>query len=104
MTQTSSTEAGLTIDEQAWQEIELPPTDLPYDDGEPMESPWHFKNAALIVASYVAALRRRGPLPAAARMRTIPYRGAADCDAARLTTGKRGRRSPSKPAGGRRVP
>ncbi|MCZ7568597.1 MAG: Uma2 family endonuclease [Ardenticatenaceae bacterium] len=45
----------LTIDEKPWPEIELPPTDLPYDDGEPMESPWHFGNAALLVAGYVAA-------------------------------------------------
>src|SRR5262249_17671389 len=43
------------IDEQQWQEIGLPPTDLPYDDGEPMESPWHYKSATLLMASYVAA-------------------------------------------------
>jgi Uma2 family endonuclease len=33
----------------------LPPTDLPYDDGEPMESPWHFKSAALLVDSIIAS-------------------------------------------------
>jgi Uma2 family endonuclease len=32
----------------------LPPTDLPYDDGEPMESPWHASNGPLLKASYVA--------------------------------------------------
>lgn len=49
---------GLTIDDLPWPEIELPPTDLPYDDGDKMESSWHFKQAALLVAAYTAV---RGP-------------------------------------------
>ncbi len=55
MTETPVLEPGLTIDELPWPEIDLPPTELPYDDGDKMESPWHFGNAALLVANYVAA-------------------------------------------------
>lgn len=47
--------AGSTFQDAPWPDVELPPTDLPYDDGDPMESPWHFGNAALLVTSYVAA-------------------------------------------------
>ena len=61
MTETATIEApttaGLTIDEMPWQDVELPPTDLPYDDGDKMESPWHYGNATILVASYVAANR-----------------------------------------------
>lgn len=46
---------GLTIDEKEWPEVELPPADLPYDDGNKMESPWHFGNATLLIDNYVAA-------------------------------------------------
>ncbi len=37
-------------------EIELPPTqdDLPYDDGEPVESPWHAGSGPLLKACYTA--------------------------------------------------
>ena len=38
-----------------WPEVEPPPTDLPSDDGDKTESPWHALGALLIVASYVAA-------------------------------------------------
>jgi Uma2 family endonuclease len=55
MTQTTSPPTGLSIDEQPWPEIELPPIDLPYDDGEPMESPWRAASGPLLKASYVAA-------------------------------------------------
>lgn len=41
--------------EQPWPTIELPPANLPYDDGKPMGSLWHFGNAALLLANYVAA-------------------------------------------------
>jgi len=55
MTQTTPTEAGLTIDEMPWPEfIGSLPTDLPYDDGEPMASPWHAGSGPLLKASYVA--------------------------------------------------
>ncbi len=45
-----------TVNDQPWPEIELPPTqdELPYDDGDKMESPWHADNATLIKASYIA--------------------------------------------------
>jgi Uma2 family endonuclease len=47
---------GLTLDEMPWKDPEVwPPTDLPYDDGDKMESPWHFGNSALLIANYVAA-------------------------------------------------
>jgi len=47
---------GMSIADMPWKDPEvLPPTDLPYSDGEPMESPWHVDNAALLKASYVAA-------------------------------------------------
>ncbi len=32
-----------------------PPSDLPYDDGERMESPWHAQSAMILKAAYVAA-------------------------------------------------
>lgn len=38
-----------------WPEIELPPTDLPYDDGDKLESPWHAHNPMLLEAGYLAA-------------------------------------------------
>lgn len=38
-----------------WPMPVLPPTDLPYDDGERMESPWHNGSATMLVAGYVAA-------------------------------------------------
>ncbi|NJN66558.1 MAG: hypothetical protein HC884_07510 [Chloroflexaceae bacterium] len=47
--------AGLTLDEMEWQDIELPPTDLPDGDGDKMESPWHVGTISLVVSSYVAA-------------------------------------------------
>jgi len=55
MTQTKPADAGLSIDEMPWPEFVVPPpTDLPYDDGEPMESPWHAASGPLLKASYVA--------------------------------------------------
>jgi hypothetical protein len=33
----------------------LPPTDLPYDDGEKMESPWHAHSLSIIAASTIAS-------------------------------------------------
>lgn len=51
----SGPQPGATIEEIPWQEVELPPGDLPYDDAEPMESPWHFGNAVLLFASYASA-------------------------------------------------
>jgi Uma2 family endonuclease len=57
MTQpTEAQSTTLTIEDQPWpDDIPMPPTNLPYDDGEPMESPWHYKASSLIMASYVAA-------------------------------------------------
>ncbi len=57
MSQTISDSPHPTIDSDVWPEIELPPTadQLPYDDGEPMESPWHSDNARLLRAGYIAA-------------------------------------------------
>jgi Uma2 family endonuclease len=46
---------GLTLDEMEWQDIELPPTNLPDGDGDKMESPWHVGSISLVVSSYVAA-------------------------------------------------
>jgi len=55
MTQTKPAHTDLSIDEMPWPEfIDPPPTDLPYDDGEPMESPWHAARGPLLKASYVA--------------------------------------------------
>lgn len=63
MSQTTDTEqllhermAKLGIDELPPGLESLPPTqdELPYDDGEPMESPWHASNGSLLKASYVA--------------------------------------------------
>ncbi|NJN68838.1 MAG: Uma2 family endonuclease [Chloroflexaceae bacterium] len=54
-TATCLVEQGLTIDEKPWEDIELPPTDLPFDDGDKMESPWHYRNSVMLVASTVAA-------------------------------------------------
>lgn len=42
-------------DNLSMHQIELPPNDLPYDDGAPMESPWHRESATLLKASYIAA-------------------------------------------------
>lgn len=33
----------------------LPPTDLPYDDGEKMETPWHAQSLSILTASIVAS-------------------------------------------------
>jgi Uma2 family endonuclease len=56
MTQSPEIAASPTIDELPWPDIiELPPTDLPYDDGEPMESSWHASSGPLLKACYVAA-------------------------------------------------
>jgi hypothetical protein len=43
------------IYQQPWRDPDtMPPTDLPYDDGDKMESPWHHGTATLILASYAA--------------------------------------------------
>jgi len=55
MTKGPSIPYGPSIADLPLPDIELPPTDLPYDDGEPMESPWHFGNSALLIAGYIAA-------------------------------------------------
>jgi Uma2 family endonuclease len=55
MTQKPLAYTGMSIDDMPLPEIPVPPTDLPYDDGEPMESPWHFRSAALLLAGYGAA-------------------------------------------------
>jgi Uma2 family endonuclease len=56
MTHTPTPSGGLSIEELPWPgDVEPPPTDLPYDDGEPMESPWHAASGPLLKASYVAA-------------------------------------------------
>ncbi|MCU0494246.1 MAG: Uma2 family endonuclease [Chloroflexaceae bacterium] len=46
----------LNISEMPWVDPPtLPPSDLPYDDGEPMESPWHVGSGPLLKAGYVTA-------------------------------------------------
>ncbi len=45
----------LSIDEMDWPEIELPPTDLPYDDGDKMETSWHADTQYVLKASIIAA-------------------------------------------------
>ena len=46
----------LTIDEMPWVDpATLPPSDLPSEDGEPMESPWHWGSGPLLKAAYIAA-------------------------------------------------
>lgn len=60
MTEQMLLEANVTLDDEVWGEIDLPPTDLPYDDGDKMESPWHVGNAFLIKASY-AVVRGSSP-------------------------------------------
>jgi Uma2 family endonuclease len=45
----------LSLDEREWEEIEPPPTNLPDDDGEPLESPWHVYNNSLLTAAYTAS-------------------------------------------------
>jgi Uma2 family endonuclease len=59
-TEVSSEMAALlavpSIDEMDWVDpATLPPSDLPYDDGEPMESPWHVGSGPLLKAGYIAA-------------------------------------------------
>lgn len=55
MTQAAPT-TEQAIDEQPWPEhVHPPPVDLPYDDGEPLESSWHVGNGPLLKASYIAA-------------------------------------------------
>jgi Uma2 family endonuclease len=44
----------LSIDEMDWPEIELPPTDLPYDDGDKMETSWHADAQYVLKASVIA--------------------------------------------------
>lgn len=55
MTNAAAVPTPQLIDGVEWPEIELPPTDLPYDDGDKMESPWHFKSATLLMAGCIAA-------------------------------------------------
>jgi hypothetical protein len=43
------------IYQQPWRDPDtMPPTDLPYDDGDKMESPWHHGTATLLLANYAA--------------------------------------------------
>jgi Uma2 family endonuclease len=45
----------LSIDQQPWRDPDTwPPTDLLYDDGDKMESPWHHGAAVLILSNYAA--------------------------------------------------
>lgn len=45
-----------TITDMPWVDpLTLPPSDLPYDDGARMESPWHASSGPLLKACYVAA-------------------------------------------------
>jgi hypothetical protein len=45
-----------SIHEMPWVDpTTLPPSDLPYDDGEPIESPWHVGSGPLLKAGYMAA-------------------------------------------------
>jgi Uma2 family endonuclease len=56
MTQSTEISTAPAVEEQPWPEdVNPPPTDLPYDDGEPMESPWHASSGPLLKASYAAA-------------------------------------------------
>ncbi len=48
-------EAEAELAEQARPDVVLPPTDLPYDDGDKMESAWHYRNSVLLVDSCIAA-------------------------------------------------
>ncbi len=52
--------AERTRSEQEWQDLALLPTELPYSDGEPMESSWHVDNSSLFKASYIAAAAQQG--------------------------------------------
>lgn len=53
MTQTLPVPSELSLNDQEWRDPDvMPPTDLLYDDGDKMESPWHAKGATLILASY----------------------------------------------------
>lgn len=54
-TATSTQEPVLTLDEMPWQDIPLPPTDLPDSDGDKMESPWHVNNMVLLKATIQAS-------------------------------------------------
>jgi Uma2 family endonuclease len=52
--------AERTRSEQEWQDLARLPTELPYSDGEPMESSWHVDNSSLFKASYIAAAAQQG--------------------------------------------
>jgi Uma2 family endonuclease len=54
----ASSAGWVSIQDLPLPEIELPPTDLPYDDGEKMESSWHADTQFILKASIIAA---RGP-------------------------------------------
>lgn len=56
MTEALAIPAGVDfMDDEDQPEVEWPPQDLQYDDGEPMESPWHREAATLLKAGYIAA-------------------------------------------------
>jgi phosphoribosylformylglycinamidine cyclo-ligase len=76
MDEIPSTGAGLSIDEMPWPElVDPPPSNLPYDDGEPRESPWH------------AAHGGRGASFAARRGVIVTYReSGVDIDAGAQAT------------------
>jgi hypothetical protein len=56
-TETATIPAGqMTITDMPWRDPEvIPPENLPYDDGDKMESPWHADNLALLKAGYIAS-------------------------------------------------
>jgi Uma2 family endonuclease/ribosomal protein L29 len=51
-------EMGASIHHMPLPDVELLPTELPFEDGEPMESPWHRDAPQLLMAAYATA---RGP-------------------------------------------
>jgi Uma2 family endonuclease len=56
MADIASPPTGLTIDDMPWPDIELPPTDLPSDDGDnTMESSWHADAGPLLKYCVIAA-------------------------------------------------